>query len=241
VTKTEARRISASPCSWAWSIVGVISVVGSSGCSMSSLREANERLRESNARLVSENNRLEHELAAVQSRSAADDPVPVAEAALAPAATREEYVDVAPKAIVDADILPEPSAEIIRTSDGVVFRFPDRVFFGLGQAKLSAQGQKVLERMAKLLETKYRGHEIRVDGHTDDLPIRKLRSLYPSNWELSTARACTVVRYLVDSTGISPNRIYPAGFAYHRPLEAGKNDSSRGRNRRVEITVLDRS
>jgi chemotaxis protein MotB len=76
---------------------------------------------------------------------------------------------------------------------------------------------------------------VRVDGHTDDTPIRKVRHLYPTNWELSSARACTVVRYLVDRGQVSARRIYPAGFSYYRPVSSAR---AKEQNRRVEITVL---
>lgn len=217
----------------------------SSGCALNNLREQNERLRESNARLVSENNRLESELAQARSDVA---PQPFVERPVSPppveeAPEREEVAALEP-APLDGNMFPDlggESPEVIRSPDGIIFRFPDRVFFGLGQSKLSKQGQRVLERMADLLKTKYANQVVRVDGHTDDIPIQKLRHLYPSNWELSTARACTVVRYLVETAGIAPQRIYPAGFAYYRPLAAGATDQSRSRNRRVEITVLDQS
>jgi chemotaxis protein MotB len=84
----------------------------------------------------------------------------------------------------------------------------------------------------------YTGRTLRVDGHTDDTPIRKVRNLYPTNWELSTARACTVVRYLVEKGNVSAGRIYPAGFSYYRPLRRGGSANARKENRRVEITIL---
>ncbi|HLU48224.1 MAG TPA: OmpA family protein, partial [Planctomycetota bacterium] len=193
----------------AWASVG-------SGCALKNLREANDRLRESNSRLVAENNRLEHELGALQARLGSE-PMTAVVAASSPAPEPMPIVErSAPLApTLDADMFPDPDStpEIVRSPDGIVFRFPDRVFFGLGQAKLSKQGQDVLERMASLLKTRYKDYVVRVDGHTDDVPIRKLRHLYPSNWELSTARACTVVRYLVETANINPDRIYPAGFA----------------------------
>ena len=202
-----------------------------SGCAMKSLKEANRRLKESNDRLISENNRLEHELAALEG-----------ELDLA----RSGKID-AGLATASANIEPDRNTsifpiigehEIIKDGEGIHVRFPDRVFFSLGQSKLTSQGQAVLDKMARLLNERYPGQLIRVEGHTDDVPVRKVRHLYPSNWELSTARACTVVRYLVEQGRVSPQRIYPAGFAYFRPLATGTSTKARSQNRRVEITIL---
>ena len=208
-----------------------------SGCTVNQLKEANQRLRESNDRLVAENNRLEHELAQLHGGFSTERVAAIPENTGLVAANLP-----AEKPPVDSEIFPvqtfpaEDAPEVIRSADGIHYRFPDRVFFGLGQAKLSRQGQRVLDQMARLLSGEFDGRVIRVDGHTDDVPIRKVRHLYPTNWELSTARACTVVRYLTDQAGISPQRIFPAGFAFHRPASNAKS-----KNRRVEITILDRS
>ncbi len=209
-------------------------VVGlNSGCALSNLKEANQRLKQSNDRLVAENNRLEHELAGLQP----DLPVggmPEATAVTVSAET-ERYQDPG------SDIFPGMGPDqpvVTRSPIGTHFRFDDRVFFALGQAKLSRRGRAALDRMARVLNEQYPGNMIRVEGHTDDIPVRKVRHQYPSNWELSTARACTVVRYLIESAGVSPQQVYPTGFAYYRPLQSGKSSSARGQNRRVEITVL---
>jgi chemotaxis protein MotB len=201
-------------------------VVGGSGCAAKSLREANQRLKESNERLIAENNRLEEELAALTRRPAEEAPAP------APARAKDSLAE---------DLIIDPDVEVERTAQGVRFRIPDRVFFAPGQVQLSARGQSVLEKVARVLNAEYRGRTIRVDGHTDDTPVRKVRNLFPTNWELSTARACTVVRYLVDRCSIHADRIYPAGFAYYRPVANGATNSARQQNRRVEIMVLDES
>jgi chemotaxis protein MotB len=95
-----------------------------------------------------------------------------------------------------------------------------------------------LKNVAHRLNSSYRANLIRVEGHTDDVPVNKVRDKYPSNWELSTARACAVVRYLVDQASLSPRRIYPAGFSSYKPIVAAKTTSARRTNRRVEILIL---
>ena len=203
-----------------------------SGCALRSLKEANQRLKESNDRLISENNRLEHELAQLQSgyQGMVGRPAPAVAPSEGSLASRDPVESILPE-IVDE----------IRTSDeGIHLTIRDRVFFSLGQAKLSRKGQSMLRRLGSVIRERYPDRLVRVDGHTDDIPVRKVRHLYPSNWELSTARACTVVRYLVENGGISPRKIYPAGFAYYRPRTPGKSASARSQNRRVEITILNR-
>jgi chemotaxis protein MotB len=79
-------------------------------------------------------------------------------------------------------------------------------------------------------------NEIRVEGHTDDIPIQT--ALYPSNWELSSARATTVARYFVEHGGIIPSRMIAAGYGQFRPVVSNAEREGRARNRRVDIVVL---
>ena len=77
----------------------------------------------------------------------------------------------------------------------------------------------------------------RVDGHTDRRPISNAQ--FPSNWELSTARAISVVRYMI-SQGIPANRLVAAGFAYFQPLDTGEGEEAYRRNRRIELKLTER-
>ncbi len=204
------------------------------GCSLQALKDQNRRLKESNDRLISENNRLEEELASSQRRGTETrtDPAPLPEVA----------DPVRPSKPVQNALLDDirGEVEVAETKQGIRLRVPDRVFFALGQAALSAKGQGILLKVAKLINS-YPNHLVRVDGHTDDTPIRKVRNIYPTNWELSSARACTVVRYLVDKGDVNAHRIFPAGFSYYRPVSTGKTTSAKSQNRRVEITILNES
>ncbi len=210
----------------------VVLAVLNSGCAIKSLREANQRLKESNDRLISENNQLESELARLQSR-----PRSGGERHEKPAVQQAPAEPVV--AMNTSAILPNiPDVTITQDPGGIHIRGENKVFFALGQAKLSKNGQNVLDKVGRSIKRSYGDRQIRVEGHTDDIPVRKIRHLYPSNWELSTARACTVVRYLVDKVGVPPRTIFPAGYSYHRPIDPGKSASARRRNRRVEITIL---
>lgn len=201
------------------------------GCTTTDLQRTNQRLTEANNRLVSENNRLEQELA----RAERDLSVRTRELA-----GLEDHVDqIGRKSDTPAGGFEQLGLESESTLEGTVVRLDAAVFFPLGKAALSSEGRKILARVARLLQGEYGNRVIRVEGHTDDLPVRKVRHLYPSNWELSTARACSVVRHLVQSGSINPHRIYAAGYSHYRPRVDGSSASARRKNRRVEILILD--
>lgn len=197
-----------------------------SGCAIPGLKEANQRLKEQNDRLVSENNRLEQELASFRG-----GPEVVADTA----ERKAEASDL----LIPGDGGIGSNVQVERTPEGIKLTVPQQVFFAQGKTELTVPGKGVLQKIAQMLNgADYSENTVRVEGHTDDVPVNKVRARYPSNWELSTARACTVVRYLVGSAGVSKSRIYPAGFADTRPVASGKSIDSRQKNRRVEITIL---
>lgn len=116
----------------------------------------------------------------------------------------------------------------------------EQLFFDSGQASLKDSGKEVLRKVGDTLKG-YDDKVIRVVGHTDNVPIAKAHQrVYPSNWELSVARATTVVRYLQE-VGIPPERMVASGRGEHAPV--AENDSAEGRkkNRRIEITLIDRN
>jgi chemotaxis protein MotB len=225
---------------WAWLwLVGVLASVVAPGCALTDLKEANRRLKESNDRLIAENNRLEQELAEAEKRPESAPTRPAAEApAVAVADPAPRPSERTSEDLILDGLREEGVVQVDRTAQGVRLTIADRVFFSSGQAQLSQGGQTILGKIARVINRQYPNQLVRVDGHTDDTPIRKVRALYPTNWELSTARACTVVRYLVDRGSVSPRRIFPAGFAYYRPAAAGATANSKRSNRRVEITIL---
>lgn len=117
---------------------------------------------------------------------------------------------------------------------GVIIHFTDRVLFDLGKAALKPEAKEVLRALAE--ELKMWGNHIRVEGHTDNLPIRT--APYPSNWELSTARATEVLRYLIEVGGLAPERLSAAGYGEYRPIASNETEEGRARNRRVDIVLL---
>src|SRR4051812_29226877 len=110
----------------------------------------------------------------------------------------------------------------------------DRVLFDLGSADLRPEGRAVLDGMAPAL-VRLPNH-IAIEGHTDTSPIHS--SLFATNWELSTARATTVLRYLIDAKGLLGTRLAASGYADQQPLVPNDTDAHRANNRRVEIVIL---
>jgi chemotaxis protein MotB len=117
---------------------------------------------------------------------------------------------------------------------GLVVRvLTDKLLFQSGQATLQPQGQPLLTEVAQLLNID-RTHPITVEGYTDNVPIHSVE--FPSNWELSTARATTVVQYLI-SRGVDDNRLGAAGYADLHPIASNATAAGRALNRRVDIVI----
>ena len=113
----------------------------------------------------------------------------------------------------------------------VVTVLTDKLLFASGQATLQPQGMPLLNEVAHLLNVDQK-HPIVVEGYTDNVPISTAQ--FPSNWELSTARATTVVQYLIRD-GVSENRLGAAGYAQLHPLASNATSAGQAENRRVEI------
>ncbi|NMB01316.1 MAG: OmpA family protein [Firmicutes bacterium] len=117
---------------------------------------------------------------------------------------------------------------------GLIVRFAEQVFFDLGEAELKPEALATLRRIAETLKNV--PNPLRVEGHTDDWPIRTSR--FPSNWELSVHRATNVIRYLVEEQGFDPNQLSAAGYSEYRPIRPNDTAANRAMNRRVDIVIL---
>lgn len=114
----------------------------------------------------------------------------------------------------------------------------DRVMFDSGEADVKPGGEAVLRKVAKLLE-QHPGIKIHVIGHTDNVPIKaSARNRFPSNWELSTARATAAVRFLTETAGVDPRRVGAVGYGEFRPVADNSTTEGRAQNRRIAITIL---
>ena len=123
------------------------------------------------------------------------------------------------------------------------FVFPSELLFDSGSATLGRAGEVELSKLAQTLTSiaakipPELSWILRVDGHTDRQPINTEK--FPSNWELSTARAVSVVRHLV-SQGISPKRLAATGFGEYHPVDQAESVEAYRRNRRIEIKLTDK-
>lgn len=122
--------------------------------------------------------------------------------------------------------------DVVINEKSVSFRINSEILFSSGQAELSRDGLAVLQRLIKVL--KESPHKVTIEGHTDAIPIRSAR--FPSNWELSSARAGSVVRYF-EANGIVSTRLRAIGYADTKPLAANDTPENRALNRRVELLM----
>jgi chemotaxis protein MotB len=114
----------------------------------------------------------------------------------------------------------------------------DRVLFASGEAELKPEGEKVLDQLASVL-TQHTNRQVYVIGHTDNVPIRgSVFGRYSSNWELSTARATSAVRYLVEKAGADPTRMAAVGYGEFHPIADNSTAEGRARNRRIAIVIM---
>ncbi|MBE3582933.1 MAG: OmpA family protein [Limnochordaceae bacterium] len=136
-------------------------------------------------------------------------------------------------------VLPPPGQSgisVVQEERGIVVRFSDQALFDVGQADLRPEAQEVLKQVVPILRRI--DNPIRAEGHTDNLPIRTSR--FPTNWELSTARASMVVRFLAEQ-GIDEHRLSAAGYGELRPIASNATPEGRARNRRVDLVILSQS
>lgn len=125
--------------------------------------------------------------------------------------------------------------KIRRTAQGLTISLSEAGFFAPGDASVTAELDAVINTLAA--DLKENSYQIRVEGHTDSTPISNSR--YPSNWELSTARASSVLIRLTDH-GISPERLSAAGYGGFQPVADNATAEGRSQNRRVDVVVINR-
>jgi chemotaxis protein MotB len=132
----------------------------------------------------------------------------------------------------------EDAMHVVRNERGVVVTvMTDKMLFAPGQADLRPEELTLLNTVGDVIQKAVPQNPVRVEGHTDSLPIHTLR--FPSNWELSTTRATSVLRYF-EARGVGSKRLEAGGYADQRPITANDTDVHRAQNRRVEIVILRR-
>lgn len=164
-------------------------------------------------------------------------PVPERVVEIVEAEADPEEASALEHAIEDAigDAVSLPGVEMTASARGLVISLPEAGSFPAGRAELSPSAQAVMLDLADRLRNL--PNLIRVEGHTDDVPIATAQ--FASNWDLSTARATSVVAFLIEEGGIAPERLAAAGYAEYRPKLPNTTAEARARNRRVDIVVLD--
>ena len=152
---------------------------------------------------------------------------------LSPKYEEDSYQDI--KESIDEMKLDGVKAEI--DSRGLVIKLADNALtFKSGSAEITPDSLVPLDTVAKLIKERFAIHIIRVEGHTDSDPLKSEK--YPSNWELSSARAASVVRHFINNYNFNPSIFIASGYADTVPVAKGNSQSAKQKNRRVEIVIL---
>lgn len=128
----------------------------------------------------------------------------------------------------------QKDVELAMTDEGLAIRLAEPALFALGTAEIGRASRPLLDKIGGYIAKL--DVPVRIEGHTDNLPIQTDR--YPSNWELSTARAVNVLRYLLRRFDIPAERLSAAGYGEYRPRVSNETPGLRQQNRRVEIILL---
>lgn len=149
-------------------------------------------------------------------------------------ATHDDMVKAMQKEIEQGQI------KVTQLADRLSLNIVDKILFPSGEAEISEQGKEVLKRVGDILR-QTRDKTIRIEGHTDNVPIsRHLQARFPTNWELSTARATNVVRFLQDEAGIEAASLEAVGRGEYHPIASNRTAAGRSQNRRIEIILSPR-
>ncbi len=144
--------------------------------------------------------------------------------------TIEEYIEI-------KEIESEVSVEF--DSRGLIIRFKDNALFDSGSANLKESSEEILLFIGELLKNEeFADRAVRVEGHTDNIPINTLR--FPSNWELSTTRSTNVIKFFINDAEIAPDRLSASGYGEYYPIADNATPEGRAKNRRVDIVILSR-
>ena len=128
--------------------------------------------------------------------------------------------------------------KILRTKQRVVIRISSKILFRSGRAKVRKNGRPLLRKIASVIK-RYSNREIQVQGHTDNVQIKgQLAEKWETNWELSTARATSVLRYLVEIGDVDPRNSSAAGLGEFNPIATNNSKKGKSLNRRIEIIIF---
>ncbi|MDA8100623.1 MAG: flagellar motor protein MotB [Nitrospiraceae bacterium] len=132
----------------------------------------------------------------------------------------------------------EGKIQLTEMKNRLTMTMVDKILFASGSAEVSREGKNVLDKVVPILK-EIKDKRIQVEGHTDNVRIiSAIKTRYPTNWELSTARATQVVRYLQEDGGIDPKVLSATGYAEYQPVAPNDSDENKAKNRRIEIVLL---
>ncbi len=130
--------------------------------------------------------------------------------------------------------------QVQQEKEKLTMKIAEELFFDTGKADIKPEGKAVLMRIGNILKN-IPEKNIRIEGHTDNVPIvSSLKLKYPTNWELGSARATTVVRFMQEDVGIDPLRLSAVSYGEYRPIAANRTELGRSKNRRIEIILIAR-
>ena len=135
---------------------------------------------------------------------------------------------------IEKDINMTTSVKVLKIDRDVVIRLNDTMLFDPGSAIIKPQAKATLDKISLSL-AKFQ-NPVLIEGHTDSMPIRNEK--FPSNWELSTARATNIIKYLTEAHSFPPGRLSAVGYGEYMPVDDNKTPQGRAKNRRVDIIVL---
>lgn len=141
------------------------------------------------------------------------------------------------KAELDAKLQSENLSASVKTSidgRGLVITLSNAIIFDPGSAAIKKENEETLLEIADMVTVM--DNFIRIEGHTDNVPMNSEE--FPSNWDLSAARAANVVRLITSKTNLSPEKLIAVGYGEYRPVEDNSTEEGRGKNRRIDIIVL---
>jgi chemotaxis protein MotB len=149
--------------------------------------------------------------------------------------TTQTYQDLTQR--LEKEIL-EGQVQITEMKNRLTMTMVDKIIFSSGSAVISKDGKKVLDKVVSILKD-VKDKRIQIEGHTDNMQIvSSLKATFPTNWELSTARATEVVRYLQEHGGIDPSLLSATGYGEYQPVAPNDTEEGRHKNRRIEIVLL---
>lgn len=132
----------------------------------------------------------------------------------------------------------EKTITIEQIQERLTVKIVDRILFPTGSTEINKEGVQVLNTIGESLKKMLDGRQIRVEGHTDSRTIGpELSQKFPTNWELSVARAVNVVRYLEEEVQIPPSKLSAVGYGPYRPVAENETEEGRALNRRIEIVL----